>query len=91
VNEPRHTAFFPLLLLTISVAVLFLWQLMVNYQQRSLLQANIQRQDELVSRSRKIQSHVELLLKDLLALAATNEQAQAIVKKYDIQQQQAQP
>jgi hypothetical protein len=86
-DEHRHNAFLPVLLLSISLLTVFVWQLVGSFQQRSMLQNSIQRQDELVSQAGAVQKSLERLLTDLLELAKTNEQARAVVEKYKIARQ----
>lgn len=80
----RPDAFLPLTLLSISLILIFIWQLSTISSQRSGFQNTIQRQDELVSQSHKVQAGLEKLVNDLLDLAQTDAEAKAIVQKYGI-------
>lgn len=80
----RPDAFLPLALLSISLILIFIWQLSTISSQRSAFQSTIQRQEELVSQSHKVQEGLEKLVNDLLDLAQTDEESKAIVQKYGI-------
>ncbi len=81
----RPDAFLPLTLLSISLVLIFIWQLSAISSQRTAFQSTIQRQEDLVSQSHKVQAGLEKLVNDLLDLAQTDNDAKEIVKKYGIQ------
>lgn len=84
----RFDAFIPLLLLALSLAIVFIWQLTNLSSQRSIFQSTITRQEELVKQSKTVQGTLEKLVIDLLELARSGDtDAQAVVQKYNIQQQ----
>jgi len=76
--------FLPLTLLLLSFILNLIWQLSAISSQRSGFQYTIQRQDELVSQSHKVQAGFQKLMNDLLDLAQTDEDAKAIAKKHGI-------
>src|SRR5438874_2601889 len=87
--------FIPLLLLTVSILFIFIWQLVNISQQRSAFQeaqrkteefvtTNTPKQEELVKQSKELQTKLEKLVTDLLELAKTDPDAKAITDKYKI-------
>ncbi len=80
-------AFLPLMLLIVSVLLLFIWQVNGFSEQKTALRATIDRQDQMVKQSLQVQASLQKLLTDLLELAKTDQLAQQIVTKHNIQQQ----
>lgn len=91
-------SFIPLVLLSLSIISMFIWQLKNIYQQQSNLQAskqkweddaatNIPKLDDQVRQSKQVQSGLEKLVLDLMEDAKTDPDAKAIVAKYNIKQQ----
>ena len=80
----RTDAFLPLTLLSLSLALIFVWQLMSIHDQHTAFRNTIQRQDDLVNQSHKVQAGLEKLVNDLLDLSATDDEAKAIIQKYGI-------
>lgn len=90
--------FIPLVLLSVSVISLFIWNLKNISQQQSALQAtklkwenatqtDIPKLEEQAKQSKQIQSNLEKLVLDLMETAKTDPDAKAIVAKYNIRQQ----
>ena len=81
----------PFLLLGVSVLFSLLWQIVSLQAQRSTFQttkaqlaAAIQKREPQVAQAVEIKARFEALANDLLALARTDPNAAAIVKKYEI-------
>jgi septal ring factor EnvC (AmiA/AmiB activator) len=84
--------FLPILLTTLSVLVVFSYQLSINSRFKTEQEAlskqidEIQRQREpLVEQSKKVQTGLQAIAEDLLKLAATDEDAAALIKQFNIQ------
>jgi hypothetical protein len=84
--ETPRSGFYPLLLISLSLLLIFAWELKINYGQHNGLQIGIQKQEETVIQSRKIQASLEKLVLDLINLANTDSDAKQIIAKYNIQQ-----
>lgn len=87
IGDILSSAFLPLLLLSLSLLSLLIWQLTNLSSQRSNLQATLQRQTEYVLQSRQVQSNLQKIAVDLIELAKTDAGAKAVVDKYGIRQQ----
>ena len=77
-------AFIPIVLLSLSLIVLFAWQITLSNTQRDQLNGMITRQVPEVAKSQKVQDGVSKLVQDLLTAAQTDPTAKAIVDKYQI-------
>ena len=83
----ERDAFLPLLLLTLSVLLFFIFQINGLTTQRGAFKNAIERQDQIVKQSRQVQDMLKNLAVDLLNASKTDDAAKAIVTKYNIQQQ----
>jgi len=93
------TAFLPLVLLSISFALLLIWQITTISQQRDAFRgalANLEAQfqqstpqhEQLLAQSRTVQAKLEALVLGVLDLAKSGDaDAKAIIEKYKISQQ----
>jgi len=84
--------FVPFILLAVSMVLFLVWQITNILNQRAGLQTAkaqaeeaIRTREPQVAQAVQINNRFEALAIDLLELARTNENAQAIVKKHDIQ------
>lgn len=80
-------AFLPVLLLGLSVLLFFVFQISQLAAQRGAIETTIGRQDQVVKQSRQIQDMLKGVALDLLNVAKSDDNAKAIVAKYNIQQQ----
>ncbi|RYD83472.1 MAG: hypothetical protein EOP84_07845 [Verrucomicrobiaceae bacterium] len=92
-ERPAPSYLLPFALLAISFAVLLVYQIINLNKQHSAMQETkqqmstaIEQREALVKQSTELQSKLQAVAVDLLALAQTNEKAKAIVQKYNIQQ-----
>ena len=92
-TRPAPSYLLPFALLAISFAVLLIYQIINLNKQHSAMQETkqqmttiIEQREALVKQSADLQSKLQAVAVDLLALAQTNEKAKAIVQKYNIQQ-----
>jgi hypothetical protein len=80
--------FLSVLLIGISVAIFFIWQIISSSQQGAAFKSTVERQSQLVEQSKQIQGSLERLVLDVMDLAKTgDEDAKAVITKYGIQQQ----
>ena len=84
--------FIPFILLAVSVLFSLLWQIASVWAQRSTflttktqLAEAIQKREPQAAQAAEIKTRLEALANDLLDLAKTNSNAEAIVKKFEIQ------
>jgi hypothetical protein len=95
----QDKTFVPIVLISLSLIFMFIWQLKTISTQSDMLHSTKQKIDEVannqlpkldeqVQQSKKIQTGLEKLAYDLLDLAKTDPDAKAIVQKYNIQSQQ---
>jgi hypothetical protein len=91
-------SFLPLTLLSVSLISFFSWQLWIISVQSNNLKDSKQKLEDFVSnsvpkldeqgaRAKQVQAGLEKLVLDLLEVAKTDNEAKAIVQKYQIQQQ----
>jgi len=83
-NEKKTTAFWPLLLLASSVAILMLMQLIYMENQRRTLLQTYQARATALSQTQVLQQRLNSIMQELIQLSASNEDAKAIVRKYNI-------
>ncbi len=80
----RYNSFLPLALTSASVIIILIWELVVAGQGRSNFNHLRDQQTPIVEQSKKIQTALEKLARDLIEISATDEDAKAIVTKYQI-------
>ena len=83
-ERAAYSTFWPLTLVAISIALILLWGLRDARQLRRSNEQLRQQQAELVERSQQLQVGLEKLARELLDLAQTDEDAKALVAKYNI-------
>jgi hypothetical protein len=81
-REP--SLFWPLLLVSASVALFLGWQVTVAVQQRLYLRQVAGQQALLAGQAAQVEESFKTMMTDLIKLAATDAEAQAIVSKYRI-------
>lgn len=79
-----RTAFWPFILLGLSVCAILVWQLIVANQVKAHGEQMREQQVKLVDQSRKVQAGLQKFARDLIEVAKTDEEAKAIVTKYGI-------
>src|SRR4051812_27203568 len=92
-RRPTPSFLIPFALLALSFAVLLIYQIVNLSKQHSGMQDTkkqlteiIGQREALVKQSTELQAKLQAMAVDLLELAKTNEKAQSIVQKYNIQQ-----
>lgn len=84
VARPAPTAFWPFMLLGLSVCSILVWQLKVANQVREHGTQMRDQQIKLVDQSRRVQAGLQKFARDLIEVAKTDDEAKAIVTKYGI-------
>ena len=79
-----RSAFGPFLLVALSVITVLSWQVLVAYQAHAQGQLIQKQKTKLVEQSRAVQARLQKFLHGLIDLSTTDEDAKAIVKKFDI-------
>jgi len=92
-NSENGSLLIPFALLTAAIAVVMVAQTWNTFRARTALRENktqlievVKKREPMVAQSGEIQKKLEKLILDLLVLAKTDEDAKAIVQKYNIQQ-----
>jgi hypothetical protein len=83
-GKPVYSSFWPVFLLLVCVLAMMAYQLYWSWEQRQSLIRQIDLQSSAVAESQKVQKELEKLITDLLALAAKDADARAIINKNKI-------
>ncbi|HEY3664209.1 MAG TPA: hypothetical protein VGL24_13730 [Chthoniobacterales bacterium] len=82
---PRsYHGFWPVLLIGLSVLFIFAWEVRINILTRQSTQQLEQQQVTLVDQASKVQIGLEKLVRGLVELGKTDEEAQKLVTKFGI-------
>jgi cytoskeletal protein RodZ len=84
VTTAGPTAFWPFVLLALSLCAVLVWQLIVATQARQHGAQLRDQQVKLVEQSRRVQQGLQKFARDLVEVAKTDEEAKAIVTKAGI-------
>ena len=79
-----YTSFLPSSLVALSFIIILVWELVAAGQVRSNSARLHEQQARIVEQSQQIQSKLEKLARDLIEVAASDDDAKAIVAKYQI-------
>ncbi len=82
--SPRYNGFLPLVLLALSVIVVLCWELTLAGQARSNGTQLREQQTKIVEQSRKVQTGLEKIARDLIEVSKTDDDAKALIAKYAI-------
>lgn len=83
--EPCHfNGFWPVLLIGISVIVILSWEIWVGIDTRQTQQQMQQQQGKVVEQSKQAQANLEKLVRGLVELAKTDDEARRLVTKFAI-------
>jgi hypothetical protein len=83
-TEKSYSAFLPVLLVALSFVILLGRDLSLTRQQKGALKQMHEQQTVNVEKSRQAQAAFEKLMRDLIRLAQTDQDARAVVTKYNI-------
>jgi len=84
-SSQSMSAFLPLALLGVSLAIVLIFQVSVLLPQRTLLQQALTQSEQGVEQSKQVQAGLQRLVMDLVNSSADDKDAQAIIAKYGIQ------
>ena len=79
-----YHGFWPVLLIGLSVLFIFAWEVRINMLTRESARQLQQQQVTLVEQSTKVQAGLEKLVRGLVELAQTDEEAKSLVTKFGI-------
>jgi hypothetical protein len=79
-----RNAFLPLLLVELSLIIVLLWEVVIASQVRANGQRLRDQQTKIVEQSQQAQAGLEKLARDLIDVSQNDEDARAIVTKYNI-------
>ncbi|MEO5717518.1 MAG: hypothetical protein ABIR29_02980 [Chthoniobacterales bacterium] len=79
-----YHGFWPVLLIGLSVLFIFAWEVRINMLTREGARQLQQQQVTLVEQSTKVQAGLEKLVRGLVELAQTDEEAKSLVTKFGI-------
>lgn len=80
--------FIPILLLSVAMVLLLVWQCIVAWNTRGNLRTQFEQRKPLVAQSELVQGNVQKLVNDLLNLSETDADAKKVVDKYKIRRNQ---
>ena len=80
----RYHGFWPLLLIGLSLLFLFAWEIWVGTETRQALQQLQLQQEKNVDQSKQLQANLEKLVRGLVELAKTDDEAKKLVTKYGV-------
>jgi hypothetical protein len=83
-SEERFHGFWPLLLMAISLLLILSWEILVGVQARETAQQTQQQQLRLVDQAKQVQFGLEKLVRGLVELSKTDEDAKRLVTKFGI-------
>jgi uncharacterized protein YpmS len=83
-EEKRFSGFWPLVTVSLALVIILIWQFTLIRSQGQSLAQQLEARKTLVDQSRATQTTLEKMVNDLLELAKKDEQAKAIVTKYNI-------
>lgn len=81
---PSYHGFWPVLLIGLSILLLFAWEVRINMLTRVNARQLQQQQVAVVEQATKVQTGLEKLVRGLVELAKTDEEAQKLVTKFGI-------
>jgi len=84
-REPAHFhGFWPVLLIGVSLILIFSWEIWIGIEARRTTQQLQEQQEKVVEQSKQVQAGLEKLVRGLVELAKTDEEAQKLVTKFGI-------
>ena len=82
---PAFSPFWPVFLLSITMIIFLGWQISIGVRQYLQGVRFAEQQELMVARAAEVESNFQALMMDVLELAKTNPDVQAIVRNYNIQ------
>ena len=84
-SNTQFSPFWPLCLMALSLVIILGWQLTAGIQQYRFSRQMLDQQAVMAKQAVQTESKLQSMMSDLLLLAKTDKEAQAIVAKYRIQ------
>ena len=84
VGELRFSVFWPVLLLGLSLLIVLTWEISIGASTRRSAQTVQDQQVRLVDQAKQVQQNLEKLVRGLVELAKTDEEAKKLVTKFGI-------
>ncbi len=81
---PTYHGFWPVLLLGLSLLFILGWEIQINVYARQAAQQSLEQQARPVEQAEKVQSGLEKLVRGLVDLARTDDEAKKLVDKFGI-------
>jgi hypothetical protein len=83
-HAPTYHGFWPVLLIGLSILLIFAWEIRVNISTRQSAQKLQEQQVRLVDQAKQVQTGLEKIVRGLVDLARTDEEAKKLVTKFGI-------
>ena len=83
-SPSSHDIFWPVVLISASIMLVLIWEIRVNILDRQFALETQERQTRQVEQSKKTQDGLEKLVRGLVELSKTDEEASKLVNKYQI-------
>ena len=83
-HPPTYHGFWPVLLIGLSILLIFAWEVRVNIFTRQSAQQLQEQQLHLVDQAKHVQTGLEKLVRGLVDLAKTDDEAKKLVTKFGI-------
>lgn len=81
---PAYHGFWPVLLIGLSILLIFAWEVRVNILTRRSAQQLQEQQVHLVDQAQRVQTGLEKLVRGLVELSKTDDEAKKLVTKFGI-------
>ena len=83
-SSPTYNGFWPVLLIGVSLIAILSWEIWVGVSTRKSAQQLGEQQVKVVEQAKQVQAGLEKLVRGLVDLAKTDENAQKLVTKFGI-------
>jgi hypothetical protein len=85
IAEPvRFNGFWPILLIGVSLLMIFSWEVWIGVDTRQTAQLLLEQQGKSVDKAKQVQANLEKLVRDLVELSKTDDEAKKLVTKFGI-------
>lgn len=83
-HAPTYDVFWPVLLIGLSVLLIFAWEIQVNISTRRSARELQGQQVRLVDQAKQVQTRLEKLVRGLVDLSKTDDEAKKLVTKFGV-------
>ena len=80
----RFHGFWPMLLIGLSLIIIFTWEIWVGVDTRETAGQLQEQQEKVAEQSKQIQANLEKLVRGLVELSKTDEEAKRLITKFQI-------